>query len=182
MTRRPLLSTDPDAALLTGKSDMAAWSPEDARFGRGAVLGVDPGLNVGWCVYHPAHKPQSGAILLRGDLGEALDQFAGWLRSMIQKHNPAIVAAERPFGNSKFTSPIATEVLGVLHMVAFRSAVARREFTASEIKKSATGSGRAGKAEVMAAVRDRYGIAAQSNHEADAAAVAVLAWAREAQR
>lgn len=148
----------------------------------GPVLGIDPGLNVGWCVYHPTRPPQSGAILLEGDLGQALAQFAGWLRSMIQRHNPRLIAAERPFGNSKFTAPIATEVLGVLHMTAFRSAVARREFTASEIKKAATGKGNASKAEVIAAVRERFGIAAQSNHEADAAAVAVLAWAREAQR
>ena len=147
----------------------------------GPALGIDPGLNVGWCVYHPNRPPQSGAILLKGDLGEGLDYFAGWLRDAIRRFNPCVVAAERPFGNSKFTAPIATEVLGVMHMVAFRSAVARREFTASEIKKAVTGSGRAGKSDVMRAVRERYGIAAQSNHEADAAAVAVLAWAREAQ-
>ena len=182
MSARPLLSLDPDAALLTGKSEVGVWSAEDGCFLSGAVLALDPGRTTGWCLYHPARPAQTGGFTMAGDLGAGLAAFGDWLRGMINRNNPAIVAIERPFGRAAFTNDLPAQILGVAHMVAHRLAVSRREYTASAIKKAVTGSGRATKAEVKRAVIERYGIAAATDHEADAAAVAVLAWAREAQR
>ena len=147
-----------------------------------SVLGIDPGLTTGWCVYSPDASPRFGLADLRGtDLGAQASAFVAWLHKAIDQHAPAIVAIERPFGRATFTSDIPGTFCGLAHMVAHDRGVPRREFTASAVKKHIAGSGKATKADVIAAIRERFGIGALSNHEADAAAVAIIAWAKEAQ-
>ena len=68
------------------------------------------------------------------------------------------------------------------HMIAHCHMTPRREFTASAVKKAIAGSGTASKADVIKAVRAKIGLDVLSNHAADAAAVAFIAWNQEAQR
>jgi Holliday junction resolvasome RuvABC endonuclease subunit len=164
------------AAMLAGEED-------DALSIARPVLGLDPGLNCGWCLYHPDLAPTFGLEQLSGgDLGAQLHHFAGWLGGMLHLHRPAALALERPFGRATFTSDIPGAVCSVAHMVAHACGTRRIEFVASSVKKAMTGSGTATKGDVIAAVRAKFAVLALSSHEADAAAVAVMGWAREAQR
>jgi crossover junction endodeoxyribonuclease RuvC len=173
-------STDPDAAMMTGKSDSAEWDGE--RFiPAGCVMGVDPGLTVGWAFYHPIGAiAVCGEIDLRplADMGERLAELRDSLDHMLAARRPSLVAIERPFGRGAFTSETPGVICALTHMVAFDHGIPRREYTASAIKKAITGSGKASKRDVMQAVAERYGFKPQNDHQADAAAVAVLAWAR----
>lgn len=147
------------------------------------VLGLDPGKTTGWCLYHPNQRPIHGLYDLPGaDLGAQLDGFRDWLATMLVRYEPALIAIERPFGRAAFTSDLPGTLCGVAHMVAHQCLTPRREFTASAIKKHITGSGRATKADVIKAVRGNFGLDVLSDHQADAAAVAIIAWSREAQR
>ncbi len=147
------------------------------------ILAIDPGRQTGWALYSPASgRADCGTErLTEGDLGADLSNYAAWLAGMIRTHRPTVVAFERPFGRAGFTSDLPGILVAVGHMVACEHQVPRREFTASAVKKGVTGSGKASKREVMDAVRARFGFDPQSDHEGDAAAVAVLAYAREAQ-
>jgi Holliday junction resolvasome RuvABC endonuclease subunit len=147
------------------------------------VLGLDPGKTTGWCLYSPHTTPRFGLYTLPGDdLGAQLAGFKFWLDDMIEDHLPLLLALERPFGRAAFTSDLPGTLCGIAHMVAHCHMIQRREFTASAVKKGMTGDGRAPKGAVIAAVRSRFGVPALASHEADAAAVAVMAWAQEAQR
>jgi Holliday junction resolvasome RuvABC endonuclease subunit len=147
-----------------------------------AVLGLDPGKTTGWCVYTPDRTPLFGLYTLPGDdLGAQLTGFKFWLEDMLEDHRPALLALERPFGRAAFTSDLPGTLCGIAHMVAHCRMTRRAEFTASAVKKAMTGSGKAGKADVIKAVRAKFGIAALASHEADAAAVAVMGWAKGAQ-
>lgn len=155
---------------MSGFDTRAAW-----------VLGIDPGKTVGWCLYNPSFDTLVGSLPLRGDLGEMLAEFSYWLSGQHGKYAPALVAVERPFGRAAFTNDLPAQVLGVVHMIAHECETPRREFTASALKKAITGNGRATKRDMIEAIRTRYGIQVASDHEADAAAVAIVAWNREAQ-
>jgi crossover junction endodeoxyribonuclease RuvC len=176
----PRLSTDPDAAMMRGEANSAEWDGE--RFiPRGCVLGIDPGLTVGWAFYHPnAAIMVCGEIDLRPlqDLGERLAELRDSLDHMLAARRPSLLAIERPFGRGAFTSETPGVICALTHMVAFDHQIPRREYTASAIKKAIAGSGKASKRDVMQAVAERYGFAPQNDHQGDAAAVAVLAWAR----
>ena len=174
------LSTDPDAAMMRGEANSAEWDGE--RFiPAGCVMGVDPGLTVGWALYNPTHNVMvCGEIDLRplSDLGERLAELRDSLDAMFAGRRPSLVAIERPFGRGAFTSETPGVICALTHMVAFDHQIPRREYTASAIKKAITGSGKASKRDVMQAVAERYGFKPENDHQADAAAVAVLAWAR----
>ena len=166
------MSADPDASLRGEFRPLLS----------GAVLALDVGNSTGWCVYHPGRDTLHGIWTSPGlDVGAHLSSFCFWLEDMISDHRPAIIAMERPLGSRRFTNSLATSFCEVAHMVAHRMSVPRREFTASEVKKATTGNGNADKRDVMAAVRERFGVQCLTTHEADAVAVAVMAWAREAQ-
>lgn len=149
----------------------------------GLVLGIDAGLSCGWALYQPGKVANCGVLDLRcaSDLGERLSEYRHFLGMMLQVYPVALVAFERPFGRRGFTSDLPGVLVAVGHMVAHEAGIPRREFTASAVKKGATGSGKASKGAVLDAMRDRFGFDPATDHEADAAAVAVLAWAREAQ-
>lgn len=175
--KRPRLSADPDASMMYGQFRELRTAPLDL------VLGLDPGGKAtGWCLYSPSVTPRFGTFAMVGDLGAMLSGFYGWLYDMIERNQPAILAIERPFGRGAFTADAPAIVLGVAHMAAFDCGIGRREFTASQIKKAMTGRGNAKKPEVISAIREQHGLAVASDHEADAAGCAILAWSREAQK
>ena len=147
------------------------------------VLGLDPGKTTGWCVYYGPEFPAAfGCHDLKGDdLGAQLTDFKHWLEDMLADHRPGILALERPFGRAAFTSDLPGTLCGVAHMVAHCQRTARREFSASGLKKAITGAGRAPKGAVVAAVRDKFRIPVLTSHEADAAGVAIMAWNQAAQ-
>ena len=149
------------------------------------MLSLDPGKKCGWALYSPTRNiARCGEIDLSfaADLGEMLAEFRDSLDQMLTAHRPRILAMERPFGRSAFTADLPGILVGVSHMVAFDHQIPRREYTASAIKKAIAGSGKASKRDVMDAVAERYGFKPANDHQGDAAAVAVLAWNREAQR
>lgn len=148
----------------------------------GLILGLDAGKSTGWAMYNPLLDiARCGTCDLRScaDLGEMLCEFREWLALTIVSARPALVALERPFGRSGFVADLPGLVVGVAHMVAHEHDTPRREYTASAVKKALTGSGRATKQDVIRAV-PAFGFRPITDHEADAAAVAVLAWNREA--
>jgi crossover junction endodeoxyribonuclease RuvC len=170
----PRLSADPDASMMRGEFRELARPL--------AVLGLDPGKTTGFCLYSPNARPVFGIYMMTGeDLGAHLAGFKHWLEDMIADHRPAVLALERPFGRAAFTNDLPGTLCGVAHMVAHLNSVPRSEFTASAVKKAMSGNGKAGKGAVIAAIRERFGVAALSSHEADAAAVAIMGWSKEAQ-
>lgn len=167
-------------------SDCPLSCPRRKPKQRNVILGIDPGMVTGWCLYSPDGPVLHGLYDLpregRDDLGAQLAGFKFWLEDMLADHRPLILALERPFGRAAFTSDLPGTLCGLSHMIAHCHMTQRREFTASAVKKAMTGNGKASKGDVIAAVRSTMGIDVISNHAADAAAVAFIAWNQEAQR
>lgn len=152
-------------------------------------MGIDAGLTCGYALFDADGTRSAGIYDLREageDIGARLAAFDQWLATMIQARGVDLVALERPFGRA-FTVVTPSVIVAVAHMCCHNMGVPRREFTAGQIKHAMTGNGRAAKGDVQAALETRYGFdfrhirKADQNDAADAAAVAVLAWAREQQ-
>lgn len=131
------------------------------------LLGVDPGLQVcGYAVIRRegAHEKllEAGVIRTNGEksLEERLDQIAGDFSSLLDKFHPAIVAVEELYAHYKHprTAILMGHARGVILQLAASAGAQVRHFSATRIKKSLTGSGRAGKAQMQRAIQSTLGL------------------------
>jgi Holliday junction resolvasome RuvABC endonuclease subunit len=135
------------------------------------LLAIDPGIHLGWASFANGHV-ESGVhdfALGRGDSpGMRFLRFRQWLADMLTMTKPGLVIYERPHMRGGF----ATDLL-VGFSTRIQEACAERgiEFEAvhsATLKKSACGSGRAQKAEMILVARERFAKAVTSDDEADA--------------
>jgi Holliday junction resolvasome RuvABC endonuclease subunit len=147
------------------------------------ILALDPGGTTGAAIYSPGEGRAECWMREHpaNDLGELLADAHEWLDLMIQAHRPDVLAIERAFGRAAFTSDTPGAITAIAIMLAHQYGIACRRYTVPAIRKGVTGNGKAKKPEVAEAVR-KFGFKPGSYHEADAAAVAIVAWCKEQQR
>lgn len=147
------------------------------------ILALDISTKCGWAAWNGSRLTASGQQKFEIGRGESkgmrLIRFRKWLREMIAEVRPEVIAYERP---SFFRGGAATEVIvGFTSVMQEEAAGAPREIdispiSTSTLKKHATGGGRAGKPEMIAAAQKRWKIREEiTDDEADA--LCVLAWA-----
>jgi crossover junction endodeoxyribonuclease RuvC len=171
------------------------------------VLGIDPGLRVtgyacldsapmmaagrrgGVAVAHRAGVGvaalvEAGVVRLNGKLSVAdrLAELDSDLRDLLERLNPEIVAVEKLYAHYKHptTAIIMGHARGVVLLNIRRAGLELVELGATEVKKSLTGNGHAGKVQMQDGVRVQLGLAARPEPAdvADAAAIALCAMRR----
>lgn len=147
------------------------------------VLGIDPGLaSVGWGVV----ETDGARLFYRGhgciatkagtDVALRLGTIRDALTTVVAEHEPAEVAMESLFFSRNVTSALGVaEARGVIRLVCLDAGLSMREYGPMEIKRAASGSGGAGKAEIQAFVRIVLGLQEipKPDHAADALAIAI---------
>lgn len=145
----------------------------------GAVIGIDPGSRrCGFGVLsRDGSYLASGTIVLseNGPLPERLRELHDELVSVIGEHGPSVAAVERVFFARSVKSALTLgEARGVVLMAASSMGLDVREYSATEVKKSVTGYGRAEKSQVQEMVRRVLGLDhGLSPDGADALAIAI---------
>ncbi len=152
------------------------------------ILALDPGMSLGWALGEHLHDPTFGTVYLNGYEGARRSDSRGGLyahldatlRAMEQAHGrPTVVAFELPLGlRGRAAQRITWGVVAVIERVAFEWESEVVTVTPSELKREATGKGNAKKPAIVAAARRLWGVAVQTDHEADALFVYQLAAAR----
>ena len=148
------------------------------------VLGIDPGLTrCGWGVVdgRPGARPTAvGVGVVRTspdlDLELRLLEVHTAVTALLREHRPTAMAIERVFTqNNKGTATGTAQAAGVAALAAAQADVPVAWHTPSEVKAAVTGSGRADKVMVTAAVTRLLGLAAAPKpaDAADALALAV---------
>jgi crossover junction endodeoxyribonuclease RuvC len=133
------------------------------------ILGIDPGLNL--CGYGLLQADRCGERLLEAgvirtdasrSLEERLVQIASDFASLMERFEPEIVAVEDLYAHYQHprTAILMGHARGVILQQAAAAGAAVKSFSATRIKKSLTGSGRAGKAQIQRAIRTLLGLAA----------------------
>tara|TARA_R110002051_G_scaffold316556_2_gene396341 strand:+ start:9280 stop:9795 length:516 start_codon:yes stop_codon:yes gene_type:complete len=138
-------------------------------------LGLDLATCTGFC-HGPADTgevPTLGHITMPKtgpDVGRFLCVYEDWLNALVRRIEPALIVFEAPILPS--TTKLETTrklqgLAGVTEMVGHRHRIELAEVAGSTVKKALTGSGKAEKADMIAAAR-HYGFNPQTSDEADA--------------
>ena len=149
------------------------------------VLGIDPGSRR--CGYGVVAREggrlrvvESG-VLVPGErpMAERLALLLDGLSLVIERARPDEVAVEQVFsGASPRSALVLGQARGVALAVAARAGLPVHEYAPSAVKLAFTGSGRAGKDQMLRTARALLGVAAELSDEADAIALAVCHLAR----
>ncbi len=148
------------------------------------ILGVDPGLNVtGYgALASEGNRPRLlEAGVVRGTPRTSLAQRVGELHAgmveVIAAHQPAAMALEELYSHydRPRTAILMGHARGVICLAAVEAGIPVIHYSATQVKKVLTGSGRASKAQVQRAIQRELGLAElpQPPDVADAMAIAL---------
>jgi crossover junction endodeoxyribonuclease RuvC len=148
------------------------------------VLGVDPGLNItGYAVLEACQgRPkvcEAGVVRgkTRGSLAKRVEEIHRGMSDVIAALRPAAMALEQLYSHYQRprTAILMGHARGVICLAAAQAAVPVVSYSATQVKKILTGSGRAAKAQVQRAVQRELGLPAlpEPPDVADALAIAL---------
>jgi crossover junction endodeoxyribonuclease RuvC len=159
------------------------------------VLGLDPGTRrCGFAVLLIKNSKfdvmEAGTWKLaeKLSLGKRLEQLHTNARALLERHNPHIIGLEKAVAFKNIPSALTlSEARGILRLAMFQSLedVEQRlvELSPTQVKRSASGSGRASKSALQKIVNWRFpalqsldGAAAKNSDTFDAVAIAWTAW------
>lgn len=126
------------------------------------LLGIDPGLQV--CGYAVVKKDllrctllEAGVFRTKGKapLEERLNQIAEDIQTVLDCHHPEVVAVEQLYAHYAHprTAILMGHARGVILQRAAGSGAAVKSYSATRIKKSLTGNGRASKNQMQRAIQ-----------------------------
>lgn len=119
------------------------------------ILALDIATKTGW-----ATSTSSGVWDLKPNRGESTGmrvvRFKAKLKELIELEQISLVAYERPAGRHKSSIMVASEMIGVLMDLCTSKGVEYASYSASEIKKFATGKGNAGKPLMIEKAKQKF--------------------------
>lgn len=144
------------------------------------ILGIDPGLaNLGWAVVQGSNVLDCGVITTKASQQRDIRLLHIYeeLESIVDKHDmfKQHMANERLPYSAKMNSASSTgEVIGVIGLLSAFFQMYRFEYSPMAAKKSAVGSGKATKEEMIQSARNAGWNGSIKEHSADAIAIAFL--------
>ena len=147
------------------------------------VLGIDPGLRV--CGYACLDAGTTVELIEAGvfrttagdPLEEKLNQIAEDITSLLEKFEPEVVAVEELYSHYAHpkTAILMGHARGVILQKCAQAAVEVKSFSATRIKKSVSGNGRASKQQIQRTIQSVMSLAKlpEPNDVADAIAAAL---------
>ena len=145
------------------------------------ILGIDPGLHVcGYaCLDAGSMLIEAGVIKTETDsvLEKRLNLIAMDMRSLLEKFHPDFVAVEQLYSHYAHprTAILMGHARGVILQKCAEAGVKVKSYSATRIKKSVTGNGRASKEQVQRTIQSILSLAKppEPNDVADAIAAAL---------
>jgi crossover junction endodeoxyribonuclease RuvC len=161
-------------------------SSTGTRARRGAILGVDPGLErTGYALLSASDGPreayvhEAGIVRLarQASLPQRLAHLEENLETLIRAHSPVLLACEELYAHYKHprTAILMGHARGVILAAAARSRIEVLTVAATHVKKVLTGNGHASKAQMQRAVAATLGLRVlpEPSDVADAIAIAL---------
>lgn len=131
------------------------------------ILALDIATKTGW-----ATKSTSGVWDLKARRNESAGMrviyFKRKLQEIIEVEKPDVIVYEMVAGRFKNAITVASEFVGVLKLFCEENDINYRSYSASEIKKYATGKGNANKEAMMLACEEKLGKVPLDDNHADA--------------
>lgn len=131
------------------------------------ILALDVATHCGWAI-----EGLSGVwdLSIKKDESSSyrLIRFRAKLKEICELENINLITFERTSGQHKNSLIVQSEIHGVLKVFCSDNKIEHRAFSASEIKKHATGKGNAGKPAMIQAAQEKLGYQGKDDNEADA--------------
>ena len=131
------------------------------------ILSLDIATKTGW-----ATDTTSGVWDLKPKRGESegmrVVRFKAKVRELIELESIELVAYERPAGRHKSSIMVASEMIGVLKDLTMERNIQLASYSATEIKKFATGKGNSNKEAMVNAAKQNFNIEIIDDNHADA--------------
>ncbi len=131
------------------------------------LLALDVATHCGWCT-----RTASGVwdLSIRRDesSGIRLIRFKAKLKELIELEEIDIIAFERTAGKYKSSIIVQSELHGALKLFLEENMIHYVSYSASEIKKFATGKGNANKEAMIKAAQTNFAMVGDDDNEADA--------------
>lgn len=140
------------------------------------ILGIDQASSAGWALSDRVGTiVDYGAFVTTGIPGMKLYRFLDWLNAMVEQQKPILIVHEQPHFRGFNSSFLGCGFAALIHLVAARYNIEVTAVHTQELKKWATGSGGAQKAEMVRAAEKVIGknlSVKQDNDKADAIHIA----------
>lgn len=151
---------------------------------QGRILGIDPGLNTtGYGVLETGGGKvtlcEAGVVRggSRGDIGPRLEKIHRGVAEVVEAFSPEGVAIEELYSHYERprTAILMGHARGVICLAAAQAGIPIFHYSATQVKKILTGSGRASKAQVQRAIQQELGLPSlpEPADVADALAIAI---------
>lgn len=152
------------------------------------ILGIDPGSHITGVGVITArgselkHVYSESLKLPKGDLSLRLAQIYSRLQTIIAQTRPDVVALEKVFiAKNPQSALVLGHARGAAMLAAVNNAVPLVEYSATEIKKTVVGRGRADKAQVQHMMRVLLGLRVAPEEDASDALAAAVCYAHHQQ-
>lgn len=140
------------------------------------ILAIDPASKLGWAIDNYTYGEWDLTTRKDESMGMKLIRLSSKLQEILEKTNCNLVVYERPAGQHKNPIIHQSKLIGVIEKWCEENGIQYRGYSATEIKKYATGKGNANKEKMIQAARDRYNYSGDSDNEADALHLLHMAW------
>lgn len=147
------------------------------------VMGIDPGSQItGYAVIQDEELLEAGVFRLRGSTPQRLAELMKDLGAVLTRFNPEWCGVETPFVNPKFMNAVVplSQARGAIVGVLATYGVNVMDISPSGVKKSTGAGGGATKERVAELVSLQLGVKLEAD-AADAAAIAIATYRRQAQ-
>lgn len=143
------------------------------------ILALDPATMTGWAMFESGQLIESGQKSFGRRRGESKGlqflAFRKWIKDMITKYEVDLVSYERAHYRGGAATELCVGFQTRIQEVAAELGIESAPFHTAEIKKMATGSGRANKLDMITAYIKHTGSQLVSDNEADAYFVGLCA-------
>ena len=139
------------------------------------ILAIDQATKAGWCCGDDLYGCWNLSTRKDESIGSKLLCFKAKLKEIIELENIGLVVYERVAGQHAAAIIHASKMVAIIETLCEESGIQYTAYSASEIKKFATGKGNANKGAMIKAAQEKYGYDGTDDNVADAIHIYQLA-------
>lgn len=135
---------------------------------QGNLLALDPATKFGWAVDRDVYGVWDLTARKDQSAGFKLLRFRYLLDEICKLHKVSVIGYEKPGGRHYRALILHSKLVGEVEKYCEENRIEYKGYSATDIKKFATGKGNSGKPAMIQAAKDRLGYTGDDDNEADA--------------
>ena len=132
------------------------------------ILAIDQASNCGWAMDKDIYGTWDFNTRKDESLGMKWLRFRAKLKEVTEIQGTNVIAYERPAGQHANSIIHSAKMIAIIETFCEENKIDYRCFSASEVKKFATGKGNAGKPLMISSAKEKLGYEGNDDNEADA--------------